>query len=313
MSVVRAIFLGTPEIARYCLESLLQDEHFCVTAVVSQPDRPSGRKMKLTPSPVKQVAIEKGIEVKCYESVNTPEALAEIQGFRAEVAIVVAFGQILSQKFLDLFPNKVVNVHASLLPRWRGAAPIQRAIMAGDKETGVCLQVMVKQLDAGDVLGCRSVPITEDMDALELHDQLKPLAAELLQVELMDYLRGNLVGTPQDPKRVTYAPKIDKAESLINWRRPAVEIFNQMRGLALGPGVHSLRGGEKLKILKAEVEKTVRSQTPGQIVEVARDSFVVACAEQGLRVLAVQPPSRGKQKVSEYLKGYPIKEGEVLG
>ncbi len=321
MSLIRTLFLGTPDIARYCLESLLEDEHFSVVGVITQPDRPAGRKMKLTPSPVKELALKKGLEVHSFDSVNTPEALAQVASWRAEVAVVVAFGQIVSQKFLDLFPHKVVNVHASLLPRWRGAAPIQRALMAGDKETGVCLQVMVKELDAGDVLGSRTLVIKEDWDALELHEQMKPLAADLLKVELMDYLRGNLVAVPQNPTQITYAHKLSKSESAIDWTLPARQIFNRMRGLALGPGVHCQRGDKPLKILRAQVEvkdgnqsrgSAAFPQQPGQVLKVDKDSFVVACGEQALRVFEVQPPSRPRMAVGEYLKGYPLAEGEVL-
>ena len=160
-----------------------------MVGVITQPDRPSGRNLKPTPSAVKELALEKNIPVLQPEKVNDFDVLETIKNWKAEAAVVVAFGQILPQKFLDLFPNKVVNVHGSLLPRWRGAAPIQRAIMAGDKETGVSLQVMVKKLDAGDVIGEYKLSISEKINAVELHELLWPLGVQLLNVELMDYLR----------------------------------------------------------------------------------------------------------------------------
>lgn len=183
MSKVRILFLGTPEFAAASLRRLINDEHFEIVAVVSQPDRPAGRKMQLKPSPVKELALAHGLKVYSPETVNTQEFRDEIASLGAESAAVVAFGQILGQKFLDLFPQACVNVHASVLPRWRGAAPIQRAVMAGDRESGVALQIVVRKLDAGPVLGIRRLAIPDEMDAQQLHDQLKELGADLLHIE----------------------------------------------------------------------------------------------------------------------------------
>src|SRR5690606_12427434 len=205
--IIRTVFLGTPDFARAQLEYLAQDPHYEIVGVVTQPDRPAGRHMHLQPSPVKKFALEKGFKVLTPEKM-TPEVIAEVASWRAELAVVVAFGQILPQAFLDLFPKKAVNIHASLLPRWRGAAPIQRAIMAGDKETGVALQVIVKKLDAGDVIGTYRLPITDETDALKLLTDMVPLGQKLLHVDLMDYLRGNISPQPQDDGAVTYAHKI---------------------------------------------------------------------------------------------------------
>ena len=309
MSRVRALFMGTPEIAAYCLEKMLADEHFEVVGVVSQPDSPSGRKMQLTPSPVKKLALQHGLKVITPEKVNDDGVMAALATLRAEVVVVVAFGQIVSQKFLDQYPLRVVNVHASLLPRWRGAAPIQRAIMAGDSETGVCLQVMVKKLDAGAVLGARRIPISDETDALTLHEEMKFWAADLLAVELMDYVRGNLAATPQDESLVTLAPKIEKSEGLINWKLSARQIFNRMRGLQLGPGAFTIRDGKRLKVVKAVPSHSHRGE-PGQIVEVSGDSFTVACGEGSLQVLVVQPESKGVMPSAEYLRGHALHVGE---
>jgi len=224
VSLIRIAFLGTPEFARFQLESLINDEHFEVVGVISQPDRPSGRKMKLKPSPVKVLAEEHNIPVLTPEKVK--DVLDEIKTWKAEAAIVVAFGQILTQSFLDIFPLRVVNIHGSILPRWRGAAPIQRAIMSGDTDTGVSLQIMIKKLDAGDVLGIREIKISDAVDAVDLHDQMKVLGADLLHIEFMDYLRGHLVGQPQDEKLVTYATKLEKSEGEINWLLSHRVLFN---------------------------------------------------------------------------------------
>ena len=213
MSRVRALFLGTPDIAKYCLEAMIKDPHFEVVGVITQPDRPAGRRLEFQPSPVKALAKPLGIPVLTPDSINTPEVIEALKTLRAEVAVAVAYGQILKQPLLDLYPDKVVNVHASLLPRWRGAAPIQRAIMNGDTVTGVCLQVMVKKLDAGPVLGARHIPIGDDTTANDVYRQCQELGALLISVDLMDYLRGNLTPVPQDTNKVTLAPKIDKSEA----------------------------------------------------------------------------------------------------
>ena len=313
MSVIRVAFLGTPDFARFHLEALLADEHFYVVGVVSQPDRPSGRSMKLTPSPVKALALEKSIPVITPEKINDVEVLKEIQSWKAEAVVVVAYGQIVPQKFLDMFPKKVVNVHGSLLPRWRGAAPIQRALMAGDLETGVSLQVMVKKLDAGDVIGEYRLKIPISMDAVELHNELQKLGVQLLHVELMDYLRGHLMPTPQDESKVTYAHKIDKSESLIDWSQPAAAIWNHIRGLALGPGAHTFWQGKKIKIHRARAEAIMHEKKPGTIVSCDAESLTIACGEGVLRVTDLQPESKARMSVRDYLLGHTVKVGDIWG
>ncbi|MES2857137.1 MAG: methionyl-tRNA formyltransferase, partial [Bdellovibrionota bacterium] len=235
MSKVRILFLGTPEFAASSLRRLIADDHFEIVGVITQPDRPAGRKMQLKASPVKELALLSGLRVFSPETVNTEEFRNEIALLRAESAAVVAFGQILGQKFLDLFPKGAVNVHGSILPRWRGAAPIQRAVMAGDEESGVTLQIIVRKLDAGPLLGERRLKVPDDMNALELHDSLKDLGAELLLREYFDYLRGHLNPVPQDEALVTIAAKIDKAEALIDWSLPAKAVHDKVRGLQMGP------------------------------------------------------------------------------
>ncbi len=310
MSLIRCLFLGTPDIAASCLKAMIADEHFEIVGVVSQPDRPAGRKMQLQASPVKSLALQHKIPVWTPEKVSQPEVIKELSALRAEVVVVVAFGQILTQEFLDAYPNRIVNVHASILPRWRGAAPIQRAIMAGDRETGVSLQVMVKKLDAGAILGSRKIKIEEHMNSVDLLEAMKPLAADLLAVELMDYCRGNLGPLPQDESLVTIAPKIEKSEGLIDWSEPAQQILNKLRGLAMGPGVHTRREGKPLKIHRAEVVSVQQKVKAGQVIQVDEDSFIVSCGGQALKVLEVQPESRARMSVKDYLKGYSLKPGD---
>lgn len=314
MSKVRVCFLGTPEFAVSSLRALLEDEHFEVVGVVTQPDRPAGRKLQLTPSPVKVLALAHGLKVLAPESLKAnPLILDEIKSWGAEVGVVVAYGQILTQSFLDSFRFGCVNVHGSLLPRWRGAAPIQRAIEAGDTETGVTLQKMVRQLDAGDIIGVRKVEISQDMDALELHDILARLGADLLRVELMDYVRGNLAPVPQDESQVTIAKKINKQESLIDWTASAKSIEGKVRGFVYGPGTYTILQGKKLKLHQVVAENIVSTQAPGTVTSVDEDRFTIATGQGVIRVFEVQPESRTRMKVQDFLKGHALKVGDKIG
>jgi methionyl-tRNA formyltransferase len=317
VSKVRVCFLGTPEFAVTSLKALLTDEHFEVVGVVTQPDRPAGRKLQLTPSPVKMLAQAHSLKVLAPESLKAnPMMLDEIRTWGAEVAVVVAFGQILTEEFLHAFPFGAVNVHGSVLPRWRGAAPIQRAIEFGDAEGGVTLQRMVKKLDAGDILGIRRVKIEPTMDAQELHDKLAILGADLLCVDLMDYVRGNLGPVVQDESLVTYAKKIEKAESQLDWKKSAKELDQKIRAFVYGPGTFTLFQGKKLKIHKALPEASSSAAAKadaGQVVEVGEDFFSVATGEGFLRILEVQPESRTRVKVTDFLKSQSLAKGTQLG
>lgn len=326
MSKVRILFMGTPEFARTALAALLMDPHFEVAAVVTQPDRPAGRKMQLTPSPVKQFALEKGLTVFSPETVNTEEFRNLISNLSVESAVVVAFGQLLGDEFLALFPKQAVNVHGSLLPKWRGAAPIQRSIMAGDSEAGVALQIVVKKLDAGPVLGLRRLKLTDEMTAVEVYKTLADLGSELLMTEYMDYLRGNLTPVAQDESLVTIAPKIKKSEAAIDWSKSAREILNLTRGLALGPVPFAKRADHSVfKLHRAQVQVEARaesgvavvSQNFGKVLSV-RDvgsdiGIDVQCgAGSVLRILEIQPTSRARLHIKDYIRGYPIEVGEIL-
>jgi methionyl-tRNA formyltransferase len=315
VSKVRVCFLGTPEFAVTSLQALIDDEHYEIVGVVTQPDRPAGRKMQLTPSPVKNLAVSHGLRVISPESLKkSPMILDEIRKWGAEVAVVVAFGQILTQEFLDMFPFGAVNVHGSILPRWRGAAPIQRGIEAGDAESGVTLQKVVKKLDAGDIFGIRKVALDNEITAMQLHDRLMVLGADLLRVELMDYVRGNLVPHPQDEAHVTYAHKIDKSESEIKWLLPAVEIHNKVRALTMGPGTFTTFAGKKVKIHRTKVcEKSGAHPEMGRIVDVNEEFIAVQCGGGVLNLFELQPESRTRMKVSEFLKGHPLKIGDRFG
>lgn len=337
MSRIRVCFFGTPDFAVTCLKRMLNDEHYEIVGVVTQPDRPAGRKLVLTPSPVKQFCLEHGLRVMSPETVNKKTIREEIESWGAEVAVVVAFGQILSTNLLNSFRLGCVNVHASLLPRWRGAAPIQRAIEAGDKLTGVCLQIMVRELDAGDVLGAREFEIDDVINSLELHDRLAVLGADLLQVELMDYVRGNLAPVAQDSSHVTYAKKIEKSESELRWSECARSLHNKVRAFVWGPGTYttlkanSIDGGgaasgapsgagvdtasKKLKIHKTRVvsegQKVTRALGQFQVVKsaVGETELHVQCADGVLALIEVQPESRNRMSVADFIKGQKLEIG----
>ncbi len=315
MSVIRVCFLGTPDFAAVSLKRLLEDEHFHVVGVVTQPDRPSGRKLQLKPSPVKELALQHNLPVLTPENLRRePEVIDTIRSWKPEVGVVVAFGQILEQSFLDLFPRGCVNVHASLLPRWRGAAPIQRSIEEGDAKTGVCLQKMVLKLDAGDVLGTREISLDDEINSLELHDKLAVLGADLLHIELMDYIRGNLVGIPQDEKLVTYAKKIEKSESELSFQESARRLHNKVRAFVWGPGTYTYFQGKRLKIHKtrSDDDKTTNNE-PGQICEVEKETFFVQTGVGVLEVLEVQPESKSRMKAQDFIAGFQLKRGMKLG
>jgi methionyl-tRNA formyltransferase len=308
----RILFLGTPDIAVPCLEKLASLPEIEIVGVVTQPDRPAGRHMKLQPSPVKTAALQLGLPVVSPETVKSPEFGSWANEQRAESSVVVAFGQILPKDFLALFSKGSVNVHASLLPRWRGAAPIQRSLMEGDRETGVSLQVIVPKLDAGPLLGARSFVIDDDFTANDLYMKMKIDAASLLENEYLRYLKGELSAVAQDEKFVTIAQKISKEEGLIDWSKEAHIIRNRIRGLWMWPGSWTVRGGKTLKIWVTKVNAKI-SGKPGQIKSVSANSVTVACGSGGLEIFEVQPESRARMPVAEYLKGYPLNVGDLLG
>lgn len=314
MSVVRVCFLGTPDFAAQHLQTLLNDDHYQIVGVVTQPDRPSGRKMQLTPSPVKELALKNNLPILTPENLRKePEMLQLVQSWQAEVAVVVAFGQILSQDFLDSFAFGAVNVHGSLLPKWRGAAPIQRSLEAGDTVTGVCLQRMVKKLDAGPVIGERRVQLDSEINATQLYDRLAVLGCELLHVELMDYVRGNLAPLAQDESLVTIAPKIEKEESLLDFSKTAVSLHNKIRAFSMGPGTFVNFQGKRLKIHKTKVvDSSSSSFKPGQVADVNANQLLIQTAQGLLSILEVQPESKNRMLISDFLKSHNLVKGQFF-
>lgn len=292
------------------LKNLVTDPDFEVVSVLSQPDRPAGRGKKLSPSPVKICAQELGIFVQTPESVK--EIIPELKEQALDLAVVVAYGQILPKSFLESFSLGAFNIHSSRLPRWRGAAPMQRALMAGDKISGVSLQKIVPKLDAGDVVAEKSLEIPIAMGFVELHDQLSQMGAQLLIEDLKAFLKGDRQAQPQDESQVTYAKKIEKTEANIDWGQAAVDIHNLIRALnGGGPFAQTRFRNKSLKIHKSLPLQG--SGNPGEVLELGNDFLTVGCGQGALKVLMVQPESKAKMAAADFLRGYQLKIGEQLG
>ena len=284
---MRIVFAGTPEFAAEHLKALLGTQHQ-VIAVYTQPDRPAGRGHKLMPSPVKQLAVEHGIPVYQPATLRAPEAQAELAALQPDLMVVVAYGLILPQVVLDTPRLGCINSHASLLPRWRGAAPIQRAVQAGDDESGVTVMQMEAGLDTGPMLLKVSTPIAPSDTGGSLHDRLAALGSQAV-IQAVDALAaGTLTGEVQDDSLANYAHKLNKDEARIDWSRPAVELERLVRAFNPWPICHSTLNGEPLKVLAATLGEG--SGQPGQILAASKDGLIVACGEGALRLTRLQLP-----------------------
>lgn len=309
----RLLFCGTPEFAVPSLGALANHPQLKVVHVLSQPDRPSGRGHKLQASPVKQKALELGLPVSTPENINAPEIIDFLKTLELDAIVVVAYGQILKQAFLDLCPQKCVNLHGSCLPRWRGAAPIQRALMAGDRESGVSLQVIVKKLDAGPVIGERRLALDQKMNALELHNQLQTLGVDLFKNEFLSFLNGDVTPQIQDETLVTYAEKIQKSEAVIDWSQSADHIHNQIRGLAMGPTATTTFRGQSFKIHQTIQSAEGAPAPSGTVTDVSKDYFEVACGKGRLQIWQIQPESKKRISTEEFLRGFSLNKGDLFG
>ena len=301
---MRLIFAGTPEFAAQALQAIVEAGHE-VALVLTQPDRPAGRGMTLQPSPVKKLALEYGLDVFQPLTLKDAEAQARIAAVQAGVMVVAAYGLILPQVVLDMPHFGCINIHASLLPRWRGAAPIQRALLAGDAETGVCIMQMEAGLDTGPVLLRGAFPIEPTDTTATLHDRLARLGAQLV-VAALDKLPLPAVAQPAEG--VTYARKIEKAEALIDWRRNAAELDRHLRAFNPFPGAQALLNGQVVKLWQAE---PVAGQGEiGQILSVDRQRIVVACGEGALAVSELQKAGGKRLPVQQFLAGNPLQAGD---
>lgn len=304
--------MGTPELARVSLEELLKREEFELVGVVTQPDRPSGRDLKVIPSPVKSLALKHRLPVLQPERARSELFVKELENWRPELIVVAAYGQILPKAILDLPRNGCINVHTSLLPRYRGAAPIQWAILNGDAETGVTIMKMDQGMDTGPIISQEKTLITAEDNAVTLHDRLARLGAELLVRTIPDYVSGNLKPKAQPPEGVTYAKKIKKDDGLIDWRQPAPVIWNHLRGLVPWPGAFTRlpATSELLKIWDARV--ATGSGQPGLLLRADKEGIVVACGEGALLVRILQREGGRRMTAQEFLAGNHLQAGQIF-
>jgi methionyl-tRNA formyltransferase len=294
----KILFAGTPDFALASLRALC-DAGVVPVAVYTQPDRPAGRGRKLKASPVKEYAEGNDIPVHQPASLKDSKLLAEIAGFNADIMIVAAYGLILPQAILDLPKHGGLNVHASLLPRWRGAAPIQAAILAGDRETGISLMQMTAGLDTGPVYARRSLRIGESENAGDLHDRLALLGGQMLCEYLPDIIGGSLEAEPQDENSVTYAGKIIKSDAAMKWDNTAEDLYRQVRAYNPVPGAHFDLDCELVKCWSAEIVDG-NDEAAGTVIAAGRTGIDVACGDGVLRMLELQRPGRGKVKAGEF-------------
>jgi methionyl-tRNA formyltransferase len=310
MTAARVLFAGTPEFALASLQALT-GSGIVPQAVLTQPDRPAGRGKRLTASPVKRFALDRGIEVLQPVTLKDPEVVAQIAGFEPDILVVAAYGLILPQNVLDIPATGCLNVHASLLPRWRGAAPIQAAILAGDAETGVSLMAMTAGLDCGPVYVEEVLAIGPEETAGELHDRLAALGGELLVRHFNAILSGALEAVEQDDARATYAGKINKQDARLDWQRPAGELHRQVRAYNPVPGAFFLLDDTPVKCWRASIVAGVTG-SPGDVLSAGRDGIVIACGEDALRLDSLQRPGKRPVTAAEFAGSVAI-TGRRLG
>jgi methionyl-tRNA formyltransferase len=332
MTALRIIFLGTAELSCASLQALAGDAKFQIAAVVTQPDKPKGRELKPQPSPVKSLALRLGLPVLQPERARDEKFIAELRALQPGLIVAVAYGQILPPAVLDLPRHGCLNVHTSLLPKYRGAAPIQWAIANGDTETGLTIMKMDVGLDTGDIIAMRRTPIQPEDNSATLHDRLAQLGAELLVQTIPDYVAGKNRPMPQPARGASHAAKIRKGDGRIDWNLPARTIWNRLRAFTPWPGVFTFlpkamegtassvpsfaksRGSDKalpskmIKIWKAEVVE--RSGRPGEILSADNAGIVVGCGKGALRILELQRESGRRMNATEFLAGHVLKIGE---
>ncbi|HVO15347.1 MAG TPA: methionyl-tRNA formyltransferase [Alphaproteobacteria bacterium] len=305
---LRLVFMGTPDFAAPALQALREAGHRIV-AVYTQPPRPAGRGYKARRSPVHEAAEAAGLSVRTPASLKDPAEHAVFAALDADAAVVAAYGLILPRPILEAPRLGCLNIHASLLPRWRGAAPIQRAILAGDTETGVTIMQMDEGLDTGAVVLAQRVPITNQTTAGSLHDTLAELGARLVVAALSGLAAGRLNPTPQPPGGVTYARKITAEEGRLDWSRPAAELSRVVRAMAPAPGAWFEHEGGRVKVLAAEIVGDAAGAPPGTLID---DRLTVACGHGALRLLTVQRAGKAALAADAFLRGFPMAPGLVL-
>ena len=307
---MKIIFMGTPDFAAASLEALIASKHE-IMAVVTQPDKPKGRKGELTPSPVKTIAVEKGIKVYQPVRVREQEFVEILRGYNPDVIIVVAFGQIIPESILEIPKYGCINIHGSLLPKYRGAAPIQWAVLDGEKETGVTTMLMDKGIDTGDILLKRVINLAEDETAGSLFDKLMALGAETILETLEGLENGSITPEKQGESPTDYAKMLTKAMGLIDFTRTAAELDCFIRGMNPWPSAYTVLYGKTLKIWKAK--PVDGNGGAGSVLSVGKDSFIVCCGENALEILEVQLEGKKRMSAGDFLKGTHLEPGTEFG
>lgn len=309
--------MGTADLAATVLESLLTAAQFDLVAVVSQPDKPKGRELKLHPTPVKQVALRHALPVLQPARARDPEFLEQLRALRPDLIVVAAYGQILPQSLLDIPRHGCVNVHTSLLPKYRGAAPIQWAILNGDTETGVTIMQMEAGLDTGAILSTQRTEISRDDNGQTLHDRLALLGGALLVQTIPAYLAGEITPVPQPAEGASYARKITRDDGKLDWSQPATALWYKVRGLTPWPGAYTYLPRDPapllLKVWNAEPLEGSASASPGEILSVGKAGLVVACGTGALRILELQREGGKRLAVQPFITGTPLAAGQRLG
>ncbi|ASV81320.1 methionyl-tRNA formyltransferase [Enterococcus hirae] len=301
--MTKLVFMGTPAFSVPILEGLLE-EGYEVVAVVTQPDRPVGRKKIITPTPVKEAAVKHGLLVLQPEKISGSEEMEKIIALQPDVIITAAFGQFLPEKLLQAPVHGAINVHASLLPKYRGGAPVHYSIINGEKETGVTIMEMIKKMDAGGIYAQESLPITKQDDVGTMFEKLSALGKQLLLKTLPDILNGNLSPRPQDESKVTFSPNIMREQEAIDWNKTAEEIDNQVRGMRPWPIAFTTYEQTRWKLLNVEALAEKTTAEPGTIIKKDKKNLWIACGKQTvLAIKELQPAGKGKQAINEFLNG----------
>lgn len=311
---MRIVFMGTPDFAVGSLKALAEAGKYEIVSVITQPDRPKGRGRQMLMTPVKEYALSQGFEVHQPPRVKTPEFVAQLREMNPDLIVVAAFGQLLSQEILDMPKYGCINVHASLLPKYRGAAPIHYAIMQGEKESGVTIMQMDIGMDTGDMLKKVVVPIGENMTMGELHDELKDKGAALLLEVISDIEAGKAMPEKQKAEEATYASLLKRDMEKIDWSKSAADIHNLIRGFNPAPGAFTkLPDGKNLKIWGSRLTDKATTAEAGTVVEVTKHSFYVACGEGVLEITELQPESKKRMAAQVFINGRGVQVEDVLG
>ncbi len=302
---MRIVFMGTPDIAATCLKKIIADG-FNVVGVYTQPDRPKNRGMKLAFSPVKEVALENGLAVYQPENFREDETVEQLRALRPDVVAVVAYGRILPQRVLDIPTKGCINIHASILPEYRGSAPYQWAVLDGKTETGVTAMYLCREMDAGDMIDVSKTPIGPDETAGELLDRLAVLGADLLSDTLTKIDKGTVTAVPQDSSLATYAPMLDKSMCPIDWNKTAQQVHDHVRGMNPWPVATAELGGNRFKIHATAIVENETNAAPGTVLGLTKTGLQVACAEGAVEIRILQAEGGKRMSAPDYFRGHPL-------